>query len=96
MSVCHGTTPDSPATAAPMPGRFRTIAIDPPWDIDQLGNKGAINHYGLMTLDRIRALPIGDLAEPDSHLWLWVTNRTLKIGYDLAEHWGFQVRSPLT
>lgn len=27
---------------------------------------------------------------------LWVTNATLRDGYDVAEAWGFTVRSPLT
>lgn len=49
-----------------------------------------------MTLERIKAMPIEDLAADDAHLWLWVTNATLRDGYDVAEGWGFTVRSPLT
>ena len=43
-------------------------------------------------LDRL----VADLAAADAHLWLWVTNATLRAGYDVAEAWGFTVRSPLT
>lgn len=78
------------------PPRFRTILADPPWDIEQKGARGAEMHYDLMTLDRIKAMPVADLAEDDAHLWLWVTNATLRAGYDVAESWGFTVRSPLT
>ena len=53
-------------------------------------------HYDLMSLAQIKAMPIADLAEDDAHLWLWVTNGTLRHGYDVAEAWGFTVRSPLT
>lgn len=76
--------------------RFRTILADPPWDIQQKGSLGAEAHYSLMTLERIKAMPVMDLAEDDAHLWLWVTNATLRHGYDVAESWGFTVRSPLT
>lgn len=78
------------------PQRFRTILADPPWDIQQKGARGAEMHYDLMTLERIKAMPVAELAEDDAHLWLWVTNATLRAGYDVAEAWGFTVRSPLT
>jgi N6-adenosine-specific RNA methylase IME4 len=69
---------------------------DPPWDVEQKGTRGAERHYSLMNLDRIKAMPVGDLAEDDASLWLWTTNATLRDGYDVAEAWGFTVRSPLT
>lgn len=76
--------------------RWSTILADPPWDVNQKGARGAVQHYNLMTLDRIKAMPVADLAANDAHLWLWVTNSTLREGYDVAEAWGFTVRSPLT
>jgi N6-adenosine-specific RNA methylase IME4 len=79
-----------------VPKRFRTILADPPWDVQQRGGRGAVQHYPLMSVERIKAMPIGDLAEDDAHLWLWVTNATLRQGYEVAEAWGFTVRSPLT
>lgn len=76
--------------------QFNTILADPPWDIEQKGARGASMHYDLMTLERIKAMPVADLAAENAHLWLWVTNATLRDGYDVAEAWGFKVRSPLT
>lgn len=76
--------------------KFRTILADPPWNIQQKGTRGAERHYPLMSLERIKAMPVSDLAARDAHLWLWVTNATLREGYDVAEAWGFTVRSPLT
>ncbi len=78
------------------PRRFRTILADPPWDIQQKGARGADQHYPLMGLERIKRMPVASVAEDDAHLWLWVTNATLRQGYDVAEAWGFTVRSPLT
>jgi len=78
--------------------KYRTIMADPPWDVHQRGKNslGAERHYDLMTLDEIKKMPVGDLAEGDAHLWLWVTNATLRDGYDVMEAWGFTPRSPLT
>ncbi len=87
---------DTATTNTPEIRQFRTILADPPWDIQQKGALGAERHYDLMTLERIKAMPVADLAEDDAHLWLWVTNATLRHGYDVAEAWGFTVRSPLT
>jgi N6-adenosine-specific RNA methylase IME4 len=78
------------------PGRYRTILADPPWDIEQIGGRGAQQHYSLLSLPRIKQLPVADFAAPDAHLWLWVTNATLRVGYDVMEAWGFVPRSPLT
>lgn len=80
----------------PVPQRFRTILADPPWDHLQRGTKGADQHYPLMTLERITGMPVRELAEDDAHLWLWVTNASLRDGYDVAEAWGFTPRSLLT
>jgi len=77
--------------SSPIPNnqpRFKTILADPPWDIEQRGARGASEHYQLMTLERIKAMPIADLAADDAHLWLWVANATLRHGYDVAEAWG--------
>jgi N6-adenosine-specific RNA methylase IME4 len=78
------------------PKKYRTILADPPWDVGQRGSLGAEQHYPLMTVEQIKAMPIADLALNDSWLWLWVTNATLRVGYDVMESWGFTPRSPLT
>lgn len=87
---------ESAAMTPPARGKYRTILADPPWDIHQKGLLGANQHYPLMPLPRIMALPVQQLAAADAHLWLWVTNATLRVGYDVMETWGFVPRSPLT
>jgi N6-adenosine-specific RNA methylase IME4 len=86
--------PYSPTESQPT--RFRTILADPPWSQEQKGGRGADRHYPLMSLARIKDLPVRDLAAKDAHLWLWVTNASLRDGYDVAAAWGFVVRAPLT
>ena len=84
------------STPLEVPPRFRTILADPPWDHQQQGVKGAERHYRLMSLKRIKDMPVPDLAETNCHLWLWCTNGSLRDAYDVAEGWGFTVRAPLT
>ena len=81
----------SPTIPGLPPGGFATILVDPPWPL-QSGEK----HYPTMRLARIKALPVGQLAARDAHLWLWTTNALLPKAYEVAEAWGFTVRSPLT
>ena len=86
-----GGTGSSSAIPGLPPGGFATILVDPPWPA-QSGEK----HYRTMSLARIKALPVGALAARDAHLWLWTTNALLPTAYEVAEAWGFTVRSPLT
>lgn len=51
--------------------------------------------YPTMTLAEIAALPVGDLAAEDAHLYLWATNRYLEQAYDVARGWGFRPVSTL-
>jgi len=79
---------------------FATIVIDPPWDwgdegdVDQLGR--ARPQYSTMPIDDIAALPVGDLADVDAHIYLWVTNRSLPKAFGLLEAWGFRYITCLT
>ena len=58
---------------APLPYRkFPIIYADPPWNFDHLnGQFGPQNHYPLMTLDEICALPVADRCTRDAWLFLW-------------------------
>jgi len=76
--------------------KYKTIMVDPPWDVMQRGTYGAKNHYNLMTVDQIKTMPIADLAEDDAHLWLWFTSNTWRQAHDVAEAWGFTPRSIFT
>lgn len=94
--MTHFNNPTPEVAPNPVPPRYRTILADPPWEVQQRGGRGAIQHYALMSLDLIKAMPVADLAADDAHLWLWVTNATLRDGYDVMAAWGFTPRSPLT
>lgn len=76
--------------------KYRTIIADPPWNINQTGKRGAARHYELMTLDRIKAMPVADLCDMNSaHIYVWVPNGLLQEGLDVIKAWGFTFRSPI-
>jgi len=80
--------------------KFATIVIDPPWDwgdegdVDQFGR--AKPTYATMPLAEIEKLPVGELADVDCHLYLWISNRSLPKGFGLIDAWGFRYVTCLT
>jgi N6-adenosine-specific RNA methylase IME4 len=58
-------------------GKFAVIYADPPWEFRTYSDKGkgrsAEQHYDRMSLDDIKALPVGNLAAKDCALFLWTT-----------------------
>lgn len=76
---------------------FACFYADPPW---QYGNKSTRastdktkKHYGTLTVEQLRAMPIKDLAATDAHLHLWTTNAFLPHAFRVIEAWGFEYRS---
>jgi N6-adenosine-specific RNA methylase IME4 len=82
--------------------KYRTILADPPWPQPMTGGwksrqqRARALPYPSMTLEAIKALPVADLAAPDAHLWLWVTNAFLRDGFDVMAAWGFKYLAPVT
>ena len=52
--------------------------------------------YGVMTIDDLCAMPVGDLAERNAHLYLWVTNSFMEEAHQIAKAWGFTPKTILT
>ena len=81
---------------------FRCIVADPPWKQPMTGKRTRPKGgpapelpYPTMTLDEIKALPVGGMAEPDAHLWLWTTNAFLEDGFAVLRAWGFRYLAPI-
>lgn len=73
--------------------KFKAIVADPPWTKNQSSSGsygGALGHYDLMSLDRIKKMPVAELADDDAHLYLWVTNGNIDEGLELIQAWGFR------
>ena len=80
--------------------RYKTILADPPWQFQNRTGKMApehkrLNRYPTMTLDDIKNLPVNDIADDQSHLYLWVPNALLPEGLEVMKAWGFQYKTNL-
>jgi len=49
-----------------------------------------------MTVEEIKALPVGNLAADDCDLYLWVTQKYLPHAFDVMRAWGFRYCQTLT
>jgi N6-adenosine-specific RNA methylase IME4 len=81
-------------------GAFSTLVVDPPWDwgdegdVSQLGR--ARPRYATLPIEQLSAWPMASKAAPDSHLYLWITNRSLPKGFPLLQAWGYRYITLLT
>lgn len=76
--------------------KYRIIYADPPWKYgntmpDYMGVQD--DHYPLMSLDEICALPIKNIAEDNAVLFLWVTSPILEESFQVVKAWGFEYKS---
>jgi N6-adenosine-specific RNA methylase IME4 len=83
-----------PATSS---NKYGVIYADPPWPFKTYSAKGegrgAICHYQCMSLKKLAALPVTDVAARNSVLLLWVVDPHLPAAPDLIEAWGFEFRT---
>jgi N6-adenosine-specific RNA methylase IME4 len=78
--------------------RFRTILADPPWQFTNRTGKMAPEHrrlsrYSTMSLRQICALPVANITDDPSHLYLWVPNALLPDGLEVLRAWGYLYKS---
>lgn len=74
--------------------RFATFCVDAPWEHE--GRDGKVSaewHYPTMSVDDIAALPVPELAMPDSFLFLWAVNNLLPDAFEVARRWGFEYKT---
>jgi len=85
------------AEAPSLPSRkYRVIYADPPWSYGNTMPPGTTqpdDYYPLMRTSDICALPIRDLAEQDSVLFLWTTSPHLPEAFDVISAWGFEYKT---
>lgn len=74
--------------------QFSVILADPPWQYAAKRVQGAAeSHYPTMHIDEICALPVAELAAPDSALFLWATFPMLPEALRVIEAWGFRFKT---
>jgi len=77
--------------------KYSVIYGDPPWTFEVYSGKGksrsAEEHYDTMTLDEIKALPIGSLAADDCALFLWCVMPQIPEALEVLHAWGFEFKT---
>lgn len=74
--------------------KYSLIYADPAWLYDNKASNGAAeDHYDTMKLIDMKRLPVWDLAADDAVLAMWFTGTHTREAIELAEAWGFKVRT---
>lgn len=72
--------------------KYSIIYADPPWEYKESGsgNRVVKAHYPTMNIEKIKSLPVQNISEEKSILFLWVTFPRLEAGLETIKAWGFQ------
>jgi N6-adenosine-specific RNA methylase IME4 len=75
-------------------GPYDVVYVDCPWSYygDPNKDQAAGKHYGLMTDEALRALPVQGLFKRDTVAFLWATSPRLDACVDLIRAWGLHYR----
>lgn len=87
--------------------RYSTIVVDPPWRYGKWGEASKPNYeghipkesdlpYDWMSVEEIKALPVGSLANENCELYLWTTQKYLPDTFEVIRDWGFKYCQTLT
>jgi N6-adenosine-specific RNA methylase IME4 len=80
--------------------KYQIIYADPPWRIGSMRMKKARPNaelkYPTMSLDEIKNLPVGQLADINCSLFLWTTHTFLPDAFDVMKSWGFKYHCCIT
>jgi N6-adenosine-specific RNA methylase IME4 len=78
-------------------GAWDLIMMDPAWRYRMYSAAGEKKspqaHYKTMSIEEIKALPVADLASPNSILWLWAVNPMLPQALDVMKALGFTFKT---
>lgn len=76
---------------------YGAILADPPWSFktwsDTNQDRATTNHYPVMDLAAIKALPVHELASPNCALFMWAINSMIPQALDVITAWGFTFKT---
>ena len=78
--------------------KYQIIYADPPWSYNDKrktlsGYTGAETHYKTVGISEIKAMPIKNIADDNSILFIWVVMPLLQEGLDVIKAWGFNYKT---
>lgn len=76
------------------------ILADPAWSFltysgESVPQRAEEQHYAVMSIEQLKALPVVDLAAKDCVLIMWVIGSHLDQAIELGRHWGFTYKTDL-
>ncbi len=71
---------------------YSTIVADPPWSYAGSTYNGrtspwrstSAQTYSLMSIEDVAAMPVGEIAAPDAHLYLWAVNPLMHRAFEVV------------
>jgi N6-adenosine-specific RNA methylase IME4 len=95
--IIEGCTVDDLEALAASGYRAAVIYADPAWEFEVYSGKGkqrsADRHYDTMTLDEIKAMPVGALAADNCALFLWGVWPEMPGALEVIKAWGFEYKT---
>ena len=76
--------------------KFKIIYADPPWSYnDKMSGHGmgAETHYPTQDTQWIKSLPVKDISEKDSVLFMWAVSPLLPEAFEVINSWGFKYKT---
>ncbi len=80
--------------------KFRIIYADPPWSYNDKCDRGGVQsggvelrHYNTMSIKEMCDIPIKNISEDNSVLFLWVTSPLLEDSFSIINAWGFKYKT---
>ena len=81
----------------PLEGKYRVIYADPPW---RYGNRGLVgayghveNHFATLSIEQLCELPVKEIAESNSVLFMWATSPLLEEAFSVIKAWEFSYKT---
>lgn len=74
--------------------KYSVIYADPPWQYNNTSSRAAAeNHYPTMNFSELCQLPINNIAESNSVLFMWWVPSMPCAALNLVEAWGFRFKT---
>jgi site-specific DNA-methyltransferase (adenine-specific) len=79
--------------------KYNIIYADPPWEyrnqsINHTDGKAlAFNHYKTLSVEEICKIKVGEIADKNCALFIWVTFPNLPEVFRVIKHWGFTYKT---
>ena len=98
--TCIPKDPTSTSPTETVSEKYQVIYADPPWPVKKIKRKVRPNQvemdYPTMTTEEIKSLPVGNITEKNSTLWLWTTHAYLPTAFEVMKAWGFKYQRTIT